>query len=573
MIGPLPGGAACTNPAGCYWMYWPNVHMPQTYSGGGTGVAVSPGSPAGPWTDVTPGGEPLLPGEDPTVFRDPDTGAVFLCGNPGTAPRCGRLAADMVSLEPGSVLNLTSVPHWFEAPWLQKMASGVWLLSYMCKVGAGVGHYGFDICQAVCSGAACPLSDTWAFVDAPLQWNPPFDCDTPLGCGDGGGNNAHHGTFAVGGRWYLAYHTRLLAARNGRPSAGLQRNIALDAAYTDAATSHSTFLPVAATPGWLRPLHFVDPYAAPLPGALTAGASPGVDSAPVADAGSPGVARAVVFPAGAASWTRVSNVDFGAPPRGAAPPTQTLTVRVAGVGGTGAPGTAVGVVLTLDGPPGAAASTPPLAVCPVPDQRQAAPGAWVTVTCHLGAGGAWGVRDAFLSIAATQPGAQAVALAWWQAAGGAASGAAPPPTVVPCDGVRAKANGRLLASPAGGGAGAVAASAAAASPATAMRLVDNEDGSWALQSAALGSYLCATGGVGTPVTAAAPAPDAPCARLRLTGTTDGSYALFALATSGGPLALAVDPSSGALAPTAADPRNATADGARFWLSCGAPLRA
>lgn len=274
IIGPS-AGASCPSDT-CHYMYWPNVFEHSNITGSGTGVAVSTTGPAGPYVDITPNGKFLIAGDDPTVFRDPDDGSVYLCGNPvggyapGTtaAPVCGKLAADMVTFDVPPV-GLTGVPHFFEAPWLQKMGSGAdapWLMSYMCparnEITPGVGHYGRDLCQTVCTPNAtnaCPLGE-YAFVEANrLQWNPPYDCDQPFGCAapvgwKGAGDNTHHGLVRFHGRWVMAYHTRLLAASRGLPSAGLQRNMAIDAAYVDPTSGNASFLPVTATPSWLRPL-------------------------------------------------------------------------------------------------------------------------------------------------------------------------------------------------------------------------------------------------------------------------------------------------------------------------------
>lgn len=276
----------------------------------------------------------------------------------------------------------------------------------------------------------------------------------------------------------------------------------------------------------------------------------------------------MVFPRGLTSWMRVANVDFGAlGPQGLA---QNLTVRVAAIGGDAAAGTNASVVLTLDSPNGR-----PMAVCTVSqpslgstrDHAAAAP-AWASVTCSITQGGASGIHDVYLAVSAVSQGAPGVMLAWWQVAGGRASGALPPRVVVQCDSVKAKANGLPLVVPATSTAPVTTGSQSGGS--TLLMLEDNEDGSYGIGAPALGTYLCASS-KGAPVTASASTPSAPCARFRLVGTTDGSYALFSLATAPAPLALAVDPSSGVLAPSVADPRNATGDAARFWLDCGSPI--
>jgi hypothetical protein len=67
-----------------------------------------------------------MPGDDPTVFIDDETGHIALCSNNG-GPMCGYLEDDMVTWKDGkapemlaSYDNNRSAWHWFEAPWISK---------------------------------------------------------------------------------------------------------------------------------------------------------------------------------------------------------------------------------------------------------------------------------------------------------------------------------------------------------------------------------------------------------------------------------------------------------------------
>ena len=580
VIGPVSGasdgrGGVCSG--SCFYMFWPNMLNHSYLPGSGVGIALSSTGPLGPFVDITPNKTAFMPGDDPTVFAD-GTGT-YLCSNPGGGPFCGKLASDLVSWElpPRNLsgFSLSGPGSWFEAPWLMSLpgeAAGTptYVLTYMCPArfaDPSLGHYGQDICIATCDAAnssvPCPLGN-WTVQPTPLFWNPPYDCTEPFGCSNGGGQNAHHGIFELRGRYFVAYHTRLLAAQRGIASTSYQRNVGVDAAYVDPAPG-GTFLPVTATPSWLRQLAWVDPYGgaagAALPAALMAGASDGVDTAAASDSapipGGGAAPRPVVFPAGSVAWTRVAGVDFGA--SGSNQQQQRFNARVQLGAGAQAPAS---LALALD-----EADASPAAACAIAPDSAAG---WATVSCALAGPRAAGVRDAFL-VADTTLAEANLLVAWWFLAGGAASGDAPPAVRVPCRSIAAKANGLLLVAPTAPG-GAIAATGVPGAPgaATAALLVDNEDGTFALSFPGVG-FACANA-TGAVLTAAAASPTDACARFTLLGTTDGSYALAATGGAGGRF-VAADVSTGVLAASADDPRHAAADSARFWLTeCGAPLR-
>jgi arabinoxylan arabinofuranohydrolase len=554
-IGPITGsdghGGTCE---GCFYMYWPNVVT--SSRNGSVGVALAKDA-TGPFVDVTPGGIPLMPGDDPTVHQDPATGAVHLCSNHYFTPICGRLAPDLLTWELPP-RNISGLPHFFEAPWLMQPPPSsaapssaaaqpppAYLMSYECPSRLEpanstfpLGHYGQDICQAACWGSACPL-EGWAFLpEEVLMWAPPL----------GAGNN-HGGLFQLAGRWYYAYHTGALAASRGIHALSLQRSVAVDAAYPTPSTQGSAFLPVTATPSWLQQLAWVDPYAqGGVPGALTAGASEGVDTRPApAGAGQP---RVTALPQG--GWLRVAGVDFGA----AASPAQVvlLTVRGAAEGGQAAT-----VAFSLD-----TLTAAPIATC----QLSAA---WATVACSSAGAAVSGVHDVFL--AASQG---SLAVEWWgaAAAGGRAASPPPAPPAIACASVRARGTGLLLSAPLAP-ADPVTASAAHLGPSTAWALVDNADGSWALQAVALGTYLCVPLAGGGAATAAAGSAGQPCARLYLQPTNDAAstatYAIYpGTAELGrGLVVLQADAASRTLGRGATDPRLASNDSARFDFDCTA----
>lgn len=555
-IGPLDGGdGAGGTCAGCYYMYWPNVVDSSLH--GGVGVAISR-SPVGPFEDVTPGGVPLMPGDDPTVYRDAASGAVFLCSNHYFTPICGRLAGDPLSWADPPI-NISGLPHWFEAPWLMQSPSALsggdenataLLMSYECPSSREppnstfpLGHYGLDICQAVCVGTACPL-DTWTFLsEAQLMWSPP----------ESAGNN-HGGLFSLGGRWYYAYHTGALAMARGVADPSLQRNVAVDAAYPVAAgSSVGAFLPVMATPDWLQQLSWVNPFAAGgVPGVLSAGASEGVDSIALDQAAQ----RVAHLPPGA--WLRIAGVDFGI---GGVNAIQGggLSMRGSGLS------LAVVVEVILD-----ALDAAPVATCSLGT-------ALSTVSCNSSSssGGALsslaGVHDVYLVAGGT-----AALVEAWYASGGSADSPPPAPPTIVCAGVRARGTGLLLAAPSEP-ADPVLASAATEGSATAWKLVDNRDGSWAMQAVATNTFLCVPPGGGA-ATCAATLPTDACARLYPQPTHDAAnattWALYPAAqgTGGqdrGSLAIVASAANFTLSLGVSDPRLAPKDAARFDLNCTA----
>lgn len=623
VLGPHNGGSdghggTCTGQTneGCYYMYWPNMKIHSTFADEGVGIAVSSTGPTGPFIDITPGGVPFMPGDDPTIFQD-DDGSLYLCSNPVTGPLCGELNNDMVSWKQVP-RNLTDFEHWFEAPWLMKINS-TYYLSYMCpsrgEVSPIIGHYGQDICVAVCdpsnSTVACPLGN-YTFLDLPLQWNPPYDCAIPYGCSVNGGNNAHHGIFSLNNHsnWYVAYHTRELGANRGLTNLDYQRNIGLDRAYwntwnvtimmmkdndssaikttdpkktTSLSSSTSYFLPVTVTPNWLRQLHYVDPYSQPLPGSLTSGGSDGIDTTwSTDDPLLPSCERMVMYNSSlGVSWTRITGVDFGnsSSDNGFASNNQVLTLRVGFEAWLPpAPNTFATLSLVLDD-----ILNTPVASCNIPVSYPFASSSWLTYNCsfHISYQ-VIDIHDVFLVADLTMvpnDSPSTLYLSWWMiTGGGSTSGRIPPPVQVSCSSIRTKGSGKLFTSTNNPNDPITVLSDIVNPPYTSFVLQDNEDGTYSIQINSLPAthYICVDTVAPYILYSNSTSNNDLCTRFILQGTTDGSYAFGALMKINNEQYtvnyVEVDETTGSLTATAKDPRTALNDTARFWLTCGNPLR-
>merc|ERR1712166_1705791 len=144
-------------------------------------------------------------------------------------------------------------------------------------------HYGFDIGYAMST-----ISPTTGYTfQGSLQWAAPFACGGPFchnmsivnlsQCHRSGGDNNHQGMFEFppdSGNHYFAYHTRKLSKERSQ-YLGYQRNIALDRVHVN--TTDRRLLPVTATPSWLRPVKYLDPFAM-TPAFTMAGNSIGINT-------------------------------------------------------------------------------------------------------------------------------------------------------------------------------------------------------------------------------------------------------------------------------------------------------
>ena len=604
VIGPITGsdgyGGTCID---CYYMYWPNMKVHSTLPNEGVGIAISSTGPLGPFIDITPNQQPFIIGDDPTVFKD-DDGSVYLCSNPAYGPLCGELNTDMISWKQGPY-NLTNFQHWFEAPWLMKMNNSYYI-SYMCparnETSKIVGHYGQDICVAVCdpdnSTRPCPLGN-YTFLDMPLQWNPPYDCSIPYGCSINGGVNAHHGLFNLNNNWYLAYHTRELSANRGLTNLDYQRNIGLDRAYwnnfnltimndknkNSISSSTEYFLPITATPNWLRQLHYVDPYSVILPGSLSSGGSDGIDTTwstdyPIV----PLCERVVMYNSSlGVSWTRITGVDFGtlddlSNNNNNNINSQILTIRVGFESFLPpSPNTSATFSLVLDN-----IQNTPVASCNIPVSYPFTINSWITYNCTFHTStriidihDIYFVADLSM-VPNTIP--STLYFSWWKInGGGSTSGKLPPPVMVPCSSISTKLTGQLWLSSNNINDPIIATSNDNNPPYTSFTLLDNEDGTYSIGIDSLGinHYICVSPVEPYILYSNGTSSDNMCTKFILQGTTDGSYAFGAL-ISVNPNQytikyVTVDANTGALAANTDDVRTASNDTARFWIQCGNPL--
>ena len=366
------------------------MYFPAMGTGGGVGVATA-SHPAGPFVQATDGPLNGTDGaDDPTVFVDDDDRA-YVCVNKG-GPLCGELNEDLVSwksppqLLPGYDHGDKNGGRWhyFEAPWLMRHGDQ-YILSYMMSYSDCPGNNGHRIARPNCSWShggfdvgyavapitpAGPLAATFA-PQGTLMWSPPT------------GFNNHQGIceFPAGsGEFYMFYHSCWFS--NGD---GLRRNVGVDRLYYN----DSRPLAVAATPGWLRPVQFLDPSTARVPAFTMADATDGVKSRPSGDDASmigDGVQQFSLDMA-ARAWTHIRQVDFGGGGH------TSLSLRV------NAKSAAV-MSLHLD-----SLSAQPSATCTV-----AAAAEWMTVTCALPADNALrGVHDLWIMVqkAANQTSLQA----------------------------------------------------------------------------------------------------------------------------------------------------------------------
>lgn len=299
---------------------------------------------------------------------------------------------------------------------------------------------------------------------------------------------------------------------------------------------------------------YLDPYAEQL-AVTAAGMSSGLDSEPSSDGG-----LNLGFITNGSS-TRLEGVDFGAVPA------VSLTLRYA----TPANGGVVTVVLDGAAPVGSGGTVAVTCGLPSTGGWQV----WQTVTCGVSVP-VTGVHTVyFFFTGATPPPDGLFNLRWWRFAGGAASGAPPPPASYNVT-FQSSLTGLYWGAPVPG-SGVVYPNASVADAAI-YGVYDAEDGTYWLGSPRPGSFvLCVTGMGGSgALTAAAWDPSNPCTRFWLYGTTAGqlsaatgdegapSYAMLSAAS--GQLLVATGPETALGAVEFVDPRNATGDGARFFIA-------
>jgi arabinoxylan arabinofuranohydrolase len=197
----------CVFRDGTYYLYFPNGDS-------NIGVATSK-TPYGPFRDAlgkplidskTPGGEDVQWIFDPDVFID-DDGQAYLYyggGRKGENARVIKLKENMIETE-GSAVKIAA-PRFFEASFIHKR-NGIYYFSY--STPAGRKRYSIDYMMS-----ANPVTG-WEHKGTVL--------DNPR---ENFGNNNHHSIMEYKGKWYMFYHNREVAGRNGA-----QRSVNVDRLY------------------------------------------------------------------------------------------------------------------------------------------------------------------------------------------------------------------------------------------------------------------------------------------------------------------------------------------------------
>jgi hypothetical protein len=197
---------------GYFWMYFGN-------GGANIGVAKST-SPLGPFKDAK--GSPIITPSmpncnvqwcfDPGVFVD-DNGRVYMYfggGGPGNL-RAIELGSDMISTI-GTAVTINA-PRFFEAAWVHKY-NGKYYLSYSSDFSQGAATIEYMMSSSPMSGYT---------HKGTVMPNPP----------NNNGNNNHQSIFQYRGNWYIAYHNRYLASRQGIDPT-YKRNACLDQLFYNA---------------------------------------------------------------------------------------------------------------------------------------------------------------------------------------------------------------------------------------------------------------------------------------------------------------------------------------------------
>jgi hypothetical protein len=179
------------------------------------GVAVAD-NPLGPWRDAHPSGPIIsqrlpvandIQNIDPTVLVDTD-GRVYIYWGTFGKLRGMELERDMITPK-GPIVSVTSLPGFFEAPWIMKRR-GVYYLLY---AGNNTGPNSpctptlYHACIAY-GTAASPLGP-WTYRGIVLK---PVSSTT-----------SHPGAVEFNGRWYLTYHTA-----DAKDGGHFRRSVAID---------------------------------------------------------------------------------------------------------------------------------------------------------------------------------------------------------------------------------------------------------------------------------------------------------------------------------------------------------
>ncbi|RYP80943.1 hypothetical protein DL769_002221 [Monosporascus sp. CRB-8-3] len=199
------------------------------------GVAVS-NSPTGPWVDAHPQG-PIIsqavpaPGNniqniDPTVLIDSNNRVFVYWGSFGQL-RGYELAQDMVTVR-GSVVTVTSLTGFFEAPWLMKRGSTYYMLYAANNAGPNSPCTPTSYHACIAYGTASSPLGPWTFRGVILSVVT--------------STTSHPGVFEFNGAYYLVYHTA-----DATGGGHFRRSIAFDRMLFDDSTSPARITPVVKT--------------------------------------------------------------------------------------------------------------------------------------------------------------------------------------------------------------------------------------------------------------------------------------------------------------------------------------
>ncbi|MGQ7854517.1 glycoside hydrolase family 43 protein [Pedobacter sp. WC2501] len=186
------------------------------FGNGGSGIGVATASsPTGPFKDAlgkklidneTPGVQPAknMWLFDPMAFLDDDGQAyLYFGGNGEDNMRVIKLNKDMISVN-GQATSF-HVPSFFEASWMHKR-NGNYYFSYSSNPKAQM-RIDYMMSKSPTTGF------TYKGV---IGAQPPNN-----------NNNNHHGIFEFKGKWYHAYHNRVVAIKKGIPPV-YKRNLAIE---------------------------------------------------------------------------------------------------------------------------------------------------------------------------------------------------------------------------------------------------------------------------------------------------------------------------------------------------------
>lgn len=277
------------------------------FANSGNGIAVlTADSPVGPFTD--PLQRPLISREtpncadvtwlfDPAVLMDDDGQAYIYVGGgipdeqsialPQTA-RVAKLGADMISLD-GDPITIDGVSYLFEDSGINKI-NGTYYYSYCSNFSVPSDkeeELGFGCGEIITMKSDKPMG--------------PFEmCGSVLKNPEhffGLGSNNHHCMFEFAGKYYMAYHTRILEDAMG--ISGGYRSTSID----EVTICDGIIKPIKATREGVSQIKALDPYK--VQSAATMADMAGVQT--IADTDG----KMLVTGMENGSWIRVNGVDFG----------------------------------------------------------------------------------------------------------------------------------------------------------------------------------------------------------------------------------------------------------------------